>query len=214
MNKINKFLSDNRQLLYLLCFLPLQVLYFISQRLPLRRIVIDLAVDRAIPFISVFIIPYILWYAYIPLMMLYMYFTERSRYLRQCVALFSGMAFCTLLFMVFPTALPQDFRPQNLGNGFFGFLCKMIYANDMPYNVCPSLHCFEAIVIHIMSFYGTLLSGDLLKRSLSAVLCVLICLSTLFVKQHSVIDVFVSTVLAVAIAIVVNTYCNKRRKLC
>lgn len=201
--KILNFVKENKLLLLFLCFLPLQIFYFVTQQLPLKHIIIDLKIDRALPFIPAFIIPYILWYAYIPLTMLYMYFKERTVYLRQCIALFSGMALCMVLFVTVPTALPENFRPATLGNGIFDMLCKMIYANDKPYNICPSLHCFEAVLIHISAFWHTHLKKQYLWRCLSALLTVLICLSTVFIKQHSVIDVFAGALLAIIIYLIV-----------
>lgn len=201
--KLKSTARDNKQLLYLLWFLPLEAMYFISQRLPLDHTVIDLAFDRDIPFIAAFIIPYVIWYLYVPGLMVYMYFKERPAYVKQCIALFFGMAVCVVSFVVFPTALPADFRPQNLGGGVFDFICKIIYANDMPYNVCPSLHCYEAVCIHIMTFYGTHLKKRYVSRIVSAVLVVLVCLSTVYTKQHSVVDAVVGILLAAAVCAVV-----------
>ena len=74
--------------------------------------------------------------------------------------------------------------------------CRLIYANDQPYNVLPSLHCYEATAIHLASFGGA--AGRRYKglRAASAVIAVLICLSTLFVKQHSVLDLVSGCLLA------------------
>lgn len=202
---------DNKQLFYLLWFLPLEAMYFISQRLPLNHIVIDLKADRAIPFIAVFIVPYVIWYVYVPGLMVYMYFKERSAYVKQCMALFVGMALCIITFIVLPTALPADFRPQTLGGGVFDFMCRIIYANDMPYNVCPSLHCYEAVCIHIMTFYGTHLKKRYALRISSAVLAVLICLSTVYTKQHSIIDMVVGILLAAVICFAV-LYKGKKKE--
>ena len=34
----------------------------------------------------------------------------------------------------------------------FRALCRLIYANDAPVNVFPSLHCYEALVMHLATF--------------------------------------------------------------
>ena len=75
-------------------------------------------------------------------------------------------------------------------------LCRLIYANDQPYNVLPSLHCYEATAIHLASFGGAAGRRYTGLRAASAVIAVLICLSTLFVKQHSVLDLLSGCLLA------------------
>lgn len=191
--KIGKY----RHIFVLLSFIPLSVLYFLLQRRDVGYTVIHLATDDIIPFLPAFIIPYIIWYIYVPLPMVFMCFTDRRTFIRQSVTLFSGMAICIVLFWLFPTAI--DFRPDASGDGFLLWLCRVIFSNDEPLNVCPSLHCYEAICIHITTFSSQRMKKHKILRIASALTMILICLSTVFVKQHSVLDVLCAVALALAV---------------
>jgi hypothetical protein len=66
----------------------------------------------------------------------------------------------------------------------------MVYATDTPTNVCPSVHVINSIAVnaalqHSEDFAREKRNG----RLASHILTILICLSTVFIKQHSVMDV-------------------------
>ena len=80
----------------------------------------------------------------------------------------------------------------------------MIYAADKPTNVCPSLHCYEALTIHIgMVQSGLFKKGKRLFQTVSVLTLALICLSTVFIKQHSVVDVAAGLLLAAPMYVLV-----------
>ncbi len=68
-------------------------------------------------------------------------------------------------------------------------LTKFIYANDRAINCCPSIHCFNSIGVCIGINKCSSLRSKKVLRIGSVILSLLICLSTVFVKQHSVKDV-------------------------
>ncbi len=209
LRKARKFFRNNRQMYLLLCFLPLHLAFFLSQLLDLPYTVIHTALDDAIPFLPVFVLPYVAWYAYITLPLIYFCFRDKAMFFRLCRVLLPGMCIGNLLFLVAPTAI--DFRPEAEGNGIFLALCRLIYANDNPVNVCPSLHCFEAAAIHLSVFHGSAYGTRKGLRWASGILVVLICLSTMFIKQHSVVDVVYGILLAVLLYGIVIAL-EKRRK--
>ena len=89
-------------------------------------------------------------------------------------------------------------------------LCRLIYANDAPVNVFPSLHCYEALVMHLATFRMPPLRARKRLRLASAVLVILICLSTLLVKQHSVADLIAGCTLAVVMYLLTACIFDKR----
>lgn len=196
-NRIVKLIGKYRHIFILLFFTPLSILYFFLQQRDVGYTVIHTAIDDIIPFLPIFIIPYIIWYVYVPLPMIIMCFADRRSFIKQCITLFSGMAICIVLFWLFPTAI--DFRPDASGNGFLLWLCRVIFSNDEPLNVCPSLHCYEAICIHITTFSEPCMKKHKMLRIVSALVMIFICLSTVFVKQHSVIDVLWAVALALTV---------------
>ena len=183
---MRSLLKRNRQIYLMLLFPVLGGLYFCTQFMGLEYHVVHVGLDDRIPFLPAFVVPYILWYAYVPVTMLYMCFKDRDVFYRQAATLFPGAFVCVLIFMLYPPRI--DFRPDAAGPGVFRALCRIIYASDQPVNVLPSLHCFETTAIHLASFGGAFGRRHKAMRAASGVLAVLICLSTLFIRQHSVLD--------------------------
>jgi membrane-associated phospholipid phosphatase len=92
-------------------------------------------------------------------------------------------------FAVYPTAAP---RPDQVsGEGFAVWGLRALYSADPPYNCFPSLHVAHSFV--------SALAVSLVHRRLGLVALLsgtLVALSTLFTKQHYVLDVAAGTVLA------------------
>lgn len=152
---------------------------------------IHMALDDKIPFCEWFIIPYYLWFPYIVLVIAYFFFfAERREYYQLAGFLFVGMTVALLTYTVWPNGI--TFRPDldALGrdNLLIG-LTRFIYANDPGVNCCPSIHCFNSIGVCIGINKCSSLKSKMGIRIGSVVLSFLICLSTMFVKQHSVQDV-------------------------
>lgn len=140
--------------------------------------------------------------------MLWACFRARDVFYRQVAALFSGAFICAAVFVLYPTCV--DFRPSAEGSGLFSALCRLIYANDAPVNVFPSLHCYEALVMHLATFRNPPLRAHKRLRLASFALVVLICLSTLLVRQHSVADLVAGCTLAVVMYCLTAWIFNRR----
>lgn len=69
-------------------------------------------------------------------------------------------------------------------------LMQLIWKADASVNVCPSIHCQSSACMAI-AFSGSTLAKDRpWLKVLAFSWAVLICASTVFTKQHSIIDVF------------------------
>lgn len=68
-------------------------------------------------------------------------------------------------------------------------------------NVCPSIHVFNSVTLMLAYYRTRCFDGPRLRwmRPAAAVLCVSIALSTMLLKQHSVIDVVFGMLLAFAL---------------
>ena len=75
----------------------------------------------------------------------------------------------------------------------------MIYSADTSTNVCPSIHVFNSIGIHIAIRNSQALRPKKWLQIGSFLLMVSICLSTVFLKQHSVVDGAGSAIMAYAL---------------
>lgn len=143
--------------------------------------------DDIIPFCEVFVIPYVFWYALIVISLLYfaLYNTESFKKLQTFIIVTQVVAM--VIYILFPSR--QDLRPQEfLRDNFFTDIVGLLYAFDTNTGVFPSLHV--AYSIGIASVWLKEKGVNPWWKTFVVVAVVLICLSTAFIKQHSVADAF------------------------
>lgn len=156
-------------------FIPAEVCYPVHCRL-----------DDLIPFCEVFVIPYVFWYVYIVITLLYFGLYKPEGFKRVMTFIIVTQVVAMAIYVLFPTR--QDLRPEVFErNNIFTQLVGMLYSVDTNTGVCPSLHV--AYSVGIVSAW--LKEGDVGKgwKAFVVMAAVLICLSTMFVKQHSALDV-------------------------
>ena len=150
-------------------------------------------VDDLIPFQELFVIPYLFWFVFLIGANVYTALWEP----KACVKMMKFTIFTygtgLLIFALFPTCQqlrPEEFARHNLLTRFMAWF----YTFDTNTNVCPSLHVVGSMAVAFgawdtkrfrttgwrIAFMGTAL---------------LISVATVFVKQHSVLDVIWAFVL-------------------
>ncbi len=152
-------------------------------------------IDQAIPLTRFFILPYFYWYFVIVFTVLLLFFQKDSRYYYKLVfSMSSGVFLSSIVFFVFPTYLP---RPELMGDDFLTGMIRFIYAADPPYNCFPSMHVLYAFVCawYLAVFKRIGWWFDLIN----AVGFILICLSTVYTKQHYTPDILGGVVLGAAV---------------
>lgn len=142
------------------------------------------AFDIKTPYIAAFIIPYNVWYPFILFCMFYLLIVHRDAYYRTIIGLDIGLVICYIVFVFFQTTVQ---RPELIGNDFFTKIVRITYSSDRPFNCFPSIHVFTTTTMMI-SIFTSDKTGKIMRRS-TLIIGVLIILSTLFVKQHVVMDV-------------------------
>ncbi len=151
--------------------------------------------DDLIPFCEVFVIPYLLWFAYVAAVVLYFFFKDKNDYFRVCTFLFTGMTVFLLISTFWPNG--HDLRPAVMPrNNLFTQLVAMLYRTDTPTNLWPSIHVYNSLGCHFAVMKSTRLEKNKGVRIGSLVMCVSIILSTVFIKQHSVFDVTTAFIMA------------------
>lgn len=177
---------DLKKAPYLLALLVIPLLGGIYQMLNERsHKAVDFItpVDHAIPFVPIFIIPYILWYAYIFCYLVYFCFKDTKVYLKTLTLIVVGEMVCFVIYFFFQTTVS---RPAVTGDDFLSTLVQWIYANDQPYNCFPSIHVLTTFTIMLASLH--IKNKHILNHVLIHVGGSLIIISTLFVKQHVIFD--------------------------
>lgn len=149
--------------------------------------VMHVGLDDYIPFNEYFIVPYLLWFLYVGGTIAYFFFRSKEDYYRLCTFLFTGMTISLLVCTLFPNG--TDFRPAiDPDKNIFCYLVSVLWKIDPCINVFPSIHVYNSIGVHIAVCHSELLKKNRPLVIGSGILMVLICMATVFLKQHSVID--------------------------
>lgn len=157
--------------------------------------VMHTGLDDYIPFNEYFIIPYLLWFVYVGGAMVYFFFTSKQEYYKLCTFLFVGMTVSLLICTFFPNG--TDLRVEvDPSKNLCSRLVHLIHAADTATNVFPSIHAFNSFGVHFAVMNSRTLKDSHVVRWGSFILMVSICLSTVFLKQHSAIDVTGAMILA------------------
>lgn len=188
------FSPAHRHLLLLLGWVAYLLSYCLTEAWidPKNCTPIHCFVDDWIPFCEWFLIPYVLWYGLIAFSLLY-FLLHNVESFRRLQWYFIVLQFCaTVIYILFPNR--QDLRPSAMPReNPLTYAVAYLYRLDTNTNVCPSLHvgCSVAIASVWLKTPGVSRGAKGAIVALSA----LICLSTVFLKQHSVLDGFAAMVL-------------------
>ena len=188
----------------MLLFWPVQFFFFwlLERVVPLQFHTVWTPLDDVIPFCEYFVIPYLLWFLYIALVVIYLFFTNVSDYYKCCAFLFIGMTICLIIYTFFPNQ--QNLRPVQLPrNNIFSDMVAILYGTDTSTNVCPSIHVFNSIGVHIAILKNEQLHKKKWIVVCSTILAISICLATVFLKQHSVVDGICGVLLAILMYVLV-----------
>lgn len=191
------FLEKNKHgllLLYFLIYLP----WFghLEKTVTTHFHVIHVALDDYIPFCEYFIIPYFLWFGYIAWGIGYFYLKNKDEYFRLCTVLFTGMTIFLIISTIYPNGhylRPATFERDNI----FVHMVQWLYSTDTATNLFPSIHVYNSIAVNMAVWHADNFKKNRLLRFGSAALMILIILSTMFLKQHSVFDVTTGIIMAV-----------------
>lgn len=167
-----------------------------------RYKLIHVALDDYIPFCEVFIIPYLLWFIYVAIVVMYFFFKDKEDYFKCCIFLFTGMTIFLLISTLWPNG--QRLRPYAMPrDNIFIHLVEMIYSTDTPTNLWPSIHVYNSLGCHLAIIKSKHFEHHKGIRLASFVLCASIIMSTMFIKQHSVFDVTTAFIMATIMYVVV-----------
>ena len=152
-------------------------------------------IDRMIPFAEIFIIPYISWFALQAAWVSFLFFYDRDAYDKLVTILMFGMTVFLVVSTVYPTAL--TLRPWHVArDNVFVDMVRWLWSIDTSTNVWPSIHVYNTTAL-IFTLFTTKDRRVIQNvRVPMFIWCVLIILSTMFLKQHSVGDVLSGLALA------------------
>lgn len=177
-----------RHLLYLIGWIGYFSLYILTENIiPYEACYpVHCALDDWIPFCEYFAIPYVGWYALIAGSLLYFALYNPKNFENMSKYIIVTQLIAMAIYIIFPNR--QDLRPEYFANeNIFTTIMGGLYAIDTSTNVCPSLH-----VAYSLGIASTWLREHTASKYLKigiVLFCILVCISVVFVKQHSVIDI-------------------------
>ncbi|MBQ9196770.1 MAG: phosphatidic acid phosphatase [Clostridia bacterium] len=144
---------------------------------------LSLPIDRQLPFVSFFIVFYVL--AYVSWFIGYLLPCREKP--EKCGVPFADMLaklLCFAVFIAYPTCVD---RPSAEGAGVFAWMTRVIYFFDEPNTLFPSIHCLESWVIW-RGMWGCRSISRPVKAFFLA-FALLVFASTLLIKQHVIVDI-------------------------
>ena len=182
--------------LYLFVFLAL---FFLMEHLvPEPKYIIHCRLDDMIPFNEWFVLPYFLWYVWVPVFLVYFMLKEKRAYLELCFVMFAGATICLIIYAIWPNGL--NLRQEITADNFCADIMRFLRRVDTPTNVCPSIHVSSTVAAHLVISRSESFRNNRKIILLSFLVTAAISLSTVVIKQHSVIDVFWGFVLSLVLA--------------
>ena len=164
------------------------IMYFLTENLIPEESchVVHCWIDDLIPFCEWFLIPYVFWYFLIVFTLLYLMLYHVEGFKRFQIFIIVTQVVAMAVYIVYPSI--QDLRPTEFArDNFFTHLAAFIYKMDTPTGVCPSLHV--AYSLGIGSCWLKEKQAGKLWKAFVVFNVFLISAATMFVKQHSAIDV-------------------------
>ena len=174
---------------YLLGWVGYFILFFLTENLiPAERChPVHCWLDDIIPFCEYFIIPYVFWYALIVVTLVYFALYHPEGFKKFMTFIIVTQVVAMAIYILFPSR--QDLRPTEfVRNNIFTQIIQLLYSVDTNTGVCPSLHV--AYSIGIASAWLKERDVSNLWKAFVVIAAILICLSTMFIKQHSALDFF------------------------
>ncbi len=188
--RLNKLNSPEFCHLWLLLFWPAFGAFFtLLERFspPNRFHPIHCALDDAIPFCEWFLIPYLFWFVYLSGTLAYTLFFDVAAFRRMMRFIIFTYTVTVVIYMIYPSC--QELRPAAFErDNLLTRLTSAFYRFDTNTNVCPSLHVVGSFAA-MFTLWGAKRFDTPLLRAVNLFVALTICASTVFMKQHSCIDV-------------------------
>lgn len=200
---IRKYRHGIPMVIYLIVYL---ILFFIVERMTENNYhLVHMKLDDMIPFCEFFVIPYFCWFAYVAGFVLYFIFIDKESYWPMFWFLVTGMTLFLIVSFIYPNG--HELRPTEFArDNVFTRMIANLYETDTATNILPSIHVYNSIGIHIAVRKSKRLSKHRAVQIVSEILCISIIMSTVFIKQHSMVDVISAFVLAVAMYVLIYVF--------
>ena len=160
------------------------IIYFFVNRLqvePQRRIDLGLAIDRKTPYVPLFALVYFSTYPFV--LLPFIILSDARQFYWLVVCFVSITIISSLIHATIPSKIERV--EQVTAGGVSGWMLGLFQKTCKPYGNFPSMHVGLSVPVVAANF---MVAGPVIG-SITLVWAVLIALSTLFTKQHYILDV-------------------------
>jgi membrane-associated phospholipid phosphatase len=184
-----KWIKKNPHAYWALLLPYIIFLYFLPEYLVTDNYWVSyISLDDLIPFFPPFVVFYCLWFPMLFFTGLWLLLRDGQGFKRFMVFCAAAYTISAAIFILFPNG--QDLRPAVFeSQTVFTRIIGGLYAVDTNTNVLPSMHVVLCVGV-MFCICGTKTIRLKIIKPLVVLLNILIILSTVFIKQHSVLDIF------------------------
>ena len=206
---IRDWMRDNPHCWWALALIPIFICYFLPEHLIVNSYhPTQIAFDTLIPLLPGFVYCYLLWFPLLVFGGFWMLFFDGPVLRRYMIFLMCAYFISAVIYLLYPNG--QDLRPDNLVvHDLSTTILAFIYRVDTNTNVLPSLHVIGSMGAAFALCSSRQLKSRCIKIAI-AILAVLVSISTVFIKQHGILDVLAG--LAVGLSLSPIILCRKNTK--
>ncbi|MDR1206116.1 MAG: phosphatase PAP2 family protein [Peptococcaceae bacterium] len=201
MKKARYWIKAHPCAVLIFCMTLVLLWFYYLQKNNTPRYFVDMKIDDYIPFTPFFVIPYLSWFIYMAIVLSYFFIYSRADFIRAGFFILCGMSISMLCYTLFPYG--NQLRPEIVGHSPAQRILRFVYDLDPPNNCLPSIHVLNTMGIHFAILRSPKFVHMKKLKFLSGVLMILICLSTVLIKQHSAADVILAAVLGMILYLLI-----------
>ena len=205
---VANWISENPHFWYSLLLLPIFICYFVPEQLIVTVYhPTQIAFDGMIPLLPGFVYCYLLWFPLLVFGGFWLLFADGVVFRRYMVYLTVAYLVSAAVYLLYPNG--QDLRPMNLNvHDLATTILAFIYRVDTNTNVLPSLHVIGSIGAAAALCRSTSIRSGIVKAGI-IVLAVLVSISTVFIKQHGIVDVIAGLAVGLLLCPVISCRTKK-----
>lgn len=178
------------------------VLYFGCELFQKNPKNMDLPIDKKIPALAYFALIYVLWFPLIAIFPISLFKEAKNLYELYVICWIIDIVISVIIYLAYPTTCT---RPNDLENIKGGWMLKILYKFSYKgLNCSPSMHCSISTLVLIFALTASTMPVNL--RIIYSTTALGIILSTLFTKQHVLIDLVTGVLLALVIFLILSQF--------
>lgn len=198
--RFNRLTEPKFRHILMLLYWPLFSLVFqlLEHRQGIEWIAVRSRFDGMIPFCEYFIIPYYFWFVYLVWILVYTFFFDIPSFKKYMTFIIISYSLTCLIYVILPTEQNLRIDLSERSNVFEDLVWQLQTSIDNNKNVCPSLHVTGSFAV-LFTAWNSERYRSVFWRAVFIAITVLISVSTVFLKQHSIIDIAAAVGLCLAI---------------